>query len=402
MHPHPVLWTSLSVGEDQNGEIIFSFKRMHQDQSVDIAIVGGGIAGLAHAYMALRKGYSVVLFEREQFSVGASVRNFGMVWPIGQEPGVGLEYAMRSREHWIELSKQAGFWLNPNGSLHVAYHEDEETVLNEFLDLYRDSGFDCEWLSSDQVLQKSSAINTKGLRGGLHSKTECNVNPREAIRRIPLFLQEKYSLILRFGKLVHEITHPVIRTQDETWRASKIIVCSGSDFETLYPNLYAQQNLRKCKLQMMKAMPRQPFTLGPSLCAGLTLRHYASFSKCKSLAALDKRYDELEMGYKEHGVHVLLAQHDDGGLIIGDSHHYFNTVEPFDSEAVNQLILKYLSTFLQVEFDIVERWHGIYPKLNGSIKLELEPEPGVTIINGLGGAGMTLSFGIAEEIIERL
>ena len=382
--------------------VVLNLKRMHEDQSVDVAIVGGGIAGLAHAYMALRKGYRVVLFEREQFSVGASVRNFGMIWPIGQEPEVGLNYAIRSREHWVELSKQAGFWLNENGSLHVAYHEDEEAVLNEFLGLYNDSGFDCEWLSSDQVMQKSPMVNKIGLRGGLYSTTECNVNPKEAIRRIPLFLQEKYGLILRFGRLVHEITHPIIRTQDETWRASKIIVCSGSDFETLYPNLYAQQNLMKCKLQMMKAMPRQPFTLGPSLCAGLTLRHYAAFSKCKSLPILDKRYDELEIGFKDHGVHVLLAQHADGGLIIGDSHHYFKTVEPFDSEAVNQLILKYLSTFLETEFDIVERWHGVYPKLNGSINLELEPEPGVTIINGLGGAGMTLSFGIAEEIVGRL
>ena len=375
---------------------------MHQDHSVDIAVVGGGIAGLAHAYMALRKGYRVVLFEREQFSVGASVRNFGLIWPIGQQPEVGLQYAMRSREHWIDVSKKADFWLNENGSLHLAYHEDEEAVLHEFLDVYKESGFECEWLSSDQIVQKSPAVNWKNLRGGLYSKTECNVNPREAIRRIPLFLQEKYGLILRFGKLVHEITHPFLRTQDETWQASKIYVCSGSDFETLYPNLYAEQHVSKCKLQMMKAMPRQPFTLGPSLCAGLTLRHYASFSKCKSLPALDKRYDELEMGYKDNGMHVLLAQHADGGLIIGDSHHYFKTVEPFDSEAVNQLILNYLSTFLEVEFDITERWHGVYPKLNGTIKLELEPEPGVTIINGLGGAGMTLSFGIAEEIVGRL
>jgi FAD dependent oxidoreductase TIGR03364 len=375
---------------------------MHQDQSVDIAVVGGGIAGLAHAYMALRKGYRVVLFEREQFSVGASVRNFGMVWPIGQEPEVGLDYALRSRQHWIELAKQSGFWLSSHGSIHLAYHEDEEAVLHEFIELYKDRGFDCDWLGADQIVQKSPAANWKGLRGGLYSKTECNVNPREAIRRIPLFLQEKYGLILRYGRLVHEITHPIIRTRDETWRASKIYVCSGSDFETLYPNLYAQQNLTKCKLQMLKAIPRQPFVLGPALCAGLTLRHYAAFSKCKSLPVLDKRYDELEMGFKEHGVHVLLAQHADGSLIIGDSHHYFNTVEPFDSESVNQLILSYLNTFLDVEFDIVERWHGVYPKYKSGICLELEPEPGVTIINGLGGAGMTLSFGMAEEIVGRL
>ena len=150
----------------------FKLKFMHQDNSVDIAVVGGGIAGLAHAYMALRKGYRVVLFEREQFSVGASVRNFGMIWPIGQEPTVGLEYALRSRQHWINLSKQAGFWLSMNGSLHLAYHNDEEAVLHEFIELYENSDFDCEWVNAEQIMQKSAAVNRKGLCGGLYSKTE--------------------------------------------------------------------------------------------------------------------------------------------------------------------------------------------------------------------------------------
>jgi len=373
------------------------------DRSADIAIVGAGIVGLAHAYMALRKGYRVVLFEREQFAVGASVRNFGLVWPIGQEPGVGLDRALRARRHWLEVSEQAGFNIQTNGSLHVAYHEDEWNVLNEFMQLYKDTDYQCELLSPAEVAQHSTVTRQEGLYGGIYSKTEGTVYAREAIRRIPQWLQEKYGLIIRYGHVVTEIALPKIKTARETWSVDKVYVCSGADFETLYPEVFDQHPLSKCKLQMLKAVPEKPVKLGPTLCAGLTLRHYSAFSKCASLAAVDARYDRENRGFKDHGVHVLLAQNAQGELIIGDSHHYSKTVEPFDQEFVNDIILDYLKSFTELgNLRIVERWHGIYPKLQGGLNLLIEPEPNVTIVNGLGGAGMTLSFGLAEEVIGKL
>ena len=137
------------------------------DRTVYIAIVGGGIVGLAHAYMALKKGFRVVLFEREQFAVGASVRNFGLLWSIGQEPGVDFERACRGRKHWQEIASQAGFWLNNNGSLHVAYHEDEWCVLQEFMALYKDSGYECSVLSPAQIRESPTILKKQGLFGGL-------------------------------------------------------------------------------------------------------------------------------------------------------------------------------------------------------------------------------------------
>ena len=375
---------------------------MEAKNSADLAIVGAGIVGLAHAYHALRKGLKVVLFERELFAIGASVRNFGMIWPIGQQPNEGLDLALRSREHWMEISNQAGFWLNPSGSLHVVYHQDEWDVLNEFAAMYSADPYQLQLLSPEEVLKKSPAVNPKGLIGGLWSSTECVVNPREAVRRIPVWLNEKFGLNLCFGQQVKEISLPKVITSKETWMVDKVIVCSGMDFRTLYPEVFKQHSVTQCKLQMMKAVRvDEEFDIGPSLCAGLTLRHYQAFTNCPSLKKVDARYDAESMEFKDHGIHVLLSQNNHGELIIGDSHHYGLTHEPFDSERINRIILDYLSTFIKIkEFNITERWHGIYPKLSGKINLVVEPEKNVTIVNGLGGAGMTLSFGLAERVIQ--
>lgn len=373
------------------------------DRSADIAIVGGGIVGLAHAYMALKKGYRVVMFERDEFAVGASVRNFGLIWGIGQEPGERFNRAIRSRHHWQHIAEEAGFWINNNGSLHVVYHQDEWDVLKEFMSLYKGSGYQCKLLSPDEVTNLSPVVRKEGLLGGMFSDTESTVYAREAIRRIPLWLQQKYGLVLRFGNVVTEIQLPVVKTSREQWKVDKVFVCGGADFETLYPEVFDQFPVTKCKLQMMKAVTDRQFKLGPTLCAGLTLRHYSAFSACASLPRLSERYDESSSLLKDHGIHVLLAQNEKGELIIGDSHHYSKTVEPFDSEHVNTIIMEYLDSFTELgRLRITERWHGVYPKVNGSTNLVVHPEPGVTIVTGLGGAGMTMSFGLAEELIEKL
>src|SRR5580700_8819210 len=100
--------------------------RMIITKKVDVAVVGAGIVGLAHAYLAARSGRTVVVFERNPAALGASVRNFGMVWPIGQPAGRLHEMALRSREIWLEVLQQAKLPCLPTGSLHATYREDEE------------------------------------------------------------------------------------------------------------------------------------------------------------------------------------------------------------------------------------------------------------------------------------
>jgi FAD dependent oxidoreductase TIGR03364 len=363
-------------------------------------VIGAGIVGLATARALAIRGYAVKVIERNERAVGASIRNFGMVWPIGQPDGELYERAMLSLYIWKEVCDSAGIWYDEAGSLHLAYNNDEQAVLEELQEIYQHRNY--ELLNADETLAKSPAVTGKNLAGSLYSPHELIVDPRTAIATIPLWLAEKYGVRFIWGKAVTDICYPAVYMGSDTLEADEIYVCSGADFETLYPELYVSLPITKCKLQMMrlKAQPGN-WRIGPALCGGLSLVHYNSFKTAPSLRQLNNHLEEEYAAYLKWGIHVLVSQNQAGELTVGDSHEYGLTPDPFDKQFINQLILDYLKRFASFKDETVtETWNGIYPKLtNGESHIMLEPENGVTIINGLGGAGMTLSFGLCEQLI---
>ncbi len=368
----------------------------------DIAIVGGGIIGLAHAYIAAKElGLRVLLLEREDRAIGASIRNFGMIWPIGQS-SEALPMAMQSRQYWLEASSLANFWAASVGSLHLAYRDDELAVLTDFVDGAKAQGYQVQLQSPATICAANPAIVPNGLLGGMYSATEVNVDARQAISQLHLYLSEVLGVDIRYRHLVKEIAYPQVHTSQGSFSADRVIVATGADFETLYPALFAAAPIQKCKLQMLRTAPQpRPYQLGANLAAGLTLQHYAAFKSCPSLAALQERIASEMADYNHYGIHVMASQTALGEITIGDSHEYGHTFDPFICQEINQLILDYLATFLRLPAPLIAScWYGIYPKLqNAKPALIVETEPGVTVVNGVGGAGMTMSFGIASALL---
>jgi FAD dependent oxidoreductase TIGR03364 len=366
----------------------------------DVAIVGAGIVGLAHALAAARRGLRVTVFERDERAVGASIRNFGLPYPVALALTPVHRRALRSREIWIEAAREAGFWLDQNGTLFLAYHKDEEAVLREFLAAACDPSY--RWVPRDEIERLTPGARVDGLRGGVFSSTELTVDPREAIKALPVWLGEKYGVRFFFGCPVHAVQHPSLHTLAGEWRADQIVVCSGADFETLYPQVYRQSGLTKCRLQMMRLeAPDAHWRLGPSLCSGWTISRYSNFQGCPSVGALLKR---LQRDWPEHvpwDIHVLLAQNRHGEFVVGDTHEYGLTFDPFSRDRADQLILDYLHTFAAFPrtATIAERWQGVYTKLDGQHKFIARPQPGVTIAQVTNGLGMTQSFGLGEEVV---
>jgi FAD dependent oxidoreductase TIGR03364 len=371
------------------------------ERRADVLVVGGGALGCAHAVAAVRAGLSVTVCERDAVARGASVRNFGMIWPIGQPAGEDLATALRSRALWGALADEAGFSCRPCGSLHVAYADDELAVLQEF----QRAGTmpDLRLLTPEEARAVQPALVAEGLRGALHSPHEANVDPGVAISAVHGWLRRQ-GVVMRCATPVAAVrAGGAVLADGAQLEAERVVICTGEDFSALLPEVYAASDLVRCRLQMAAlAPPHAGFALGPMLAAGLTLLHYDSFAACPALPALRSRLDAELPEHRARGIHVLVSQGDDGRLIVGDSHDYRAPFEPGLDALTERLILDQLATFFAPAGGarLLRRWSGCYAKRRGGASVfRAEPIPGVEVVTGVGGSGMTRSLALGEQTV---
>ena len=119
-------------------------------------VVGAGIVGLATARALAARKYDVKVIERTGRAIGASIRNFGMIWPIGQPDGKLYERALLSANIWKEICRETKIWHDKVGSLHLAYNKYEWDVLCELAEVYRHRQY--QLLSPDAAEQYSPVI----------------------------------------------------------------------------------------------------------------------------------------------------------------------------------------------------------------------------------------------------
>ena len=183
------------------------------------------------------------------------------------------------------------------------------------------------------------------------------------------------------------------------WSADQVLVCSGTDTQTLFPQHFQSSGTRLCKLRMLRTAPQpSAWRLGPHLASGLTLRHYKSFEACPSLNQLRQRVAAETPELDRYGIHVMAAQNQTGHVLLGDSHEYGDEVTPFDHSEIEHLILREVQRqFSLPDWNIEARWHGCYLKQPEQALVRIEVEPGIEICLSPGGAGMTLSLGWAER-----
>lgn len=361
-----------------------------------VAVVGAGIVGLAHAYAAARRGAQVRVFERDSRACGASVRNFGLGLVLGQPSGELFELALRSRALWLELLPAMGLWHKAAGSLTVARDAPQLDVLRAF---HQHCG--TQYATALRSADDLAAIGLPGM-GALYSPHEIALDSRQVLPTLARYLHEQHGVQFHFDTLVHAIDLPGVHTSSGCFEADQAVVCSGHDFQTLYPAQFAPLGLRRCALQMLRL--RDPgLRLGPALLTGLSTLHYPSFTGnaalAPALAALRDHVRQEAPAVLRHGVHLIVQQLESGELIVGDSHDYEASPAPYCQEAIDTLLLGLAGALLGRPLRVLERWQGIYASGPRPYEI-LQINEDVFAVAITSGVGMSIALALAERTLQ--
>jgi D-hydroxyproline dehydrogenase subunit beta len=365
--------------------------------SCDLAVVGAGIVGLAHAWAGVKRGLRVAVIEREARACDASVRNFGFVTVSGQEPSVTRPRALRSLALWEEVAAGAGIPIVQRGAVIVARREEAFEVLDQFARSPMGEG--CEMWDAARTRREMpmAAVN---VAGALWSAHEIRIEARDALARIAAWLAAR-GVEFHWRCAAFDVEGGRLRHSGGGIEAGATVFAPGNGMPALFPSIAAREQVHICKLQMMRLAPPGWKLPGVAM-SDLSLARYEGFAAMPAAARLQARLERECADALARGIHVIVAQSSDGSLVVGDSHEYAQTAEAFSDARTDALILDEMGALFGDGAVVTERWNGYYPVARTQPLLREGVGDRARLALVTSGTGMSTAFAIGEETIAEL
>lgn len=369
-------------------------------ESFDLAVVGAGVVGLAHALAAARSGLRVVVVERDARANGASARMSGLVTVAGHAPGAMWRRAKRSRDVWAEVCREAGVRIEHEGLAIVARRPEAATALSAFA--ATEGGEGCNFYRPEDAHALFPQFRGD-IAGVFWSPDEIRVEARTAIPKIAAWLDDAHGVAFRWETAVTAATDAGLETSRGPVAASASVVCAGDDFRTLFPERLAGAGLVRAKSQALRVRLEDGYELPGAVASDLAILRLPGFEELDGVEALRARLEAEQPDALRHGVVMLASQSADGSVVVSGSRALEATPDPFQSEAVDALILGELEAVLDVKpRQILSRWVGTYAFSPERPVVVEAPSERVRVVVAASAAGASSAFAVAEETIAGL
>ncbi len=240
------------------------------DSRFDVAIVGGGIIGLAIGWKLAKRGFSVGIFERDRIGSGATRAATGMLAATAEvEPGEDdlLPLTLASQGLWPdfagELEAETGLSVDykSEGTMVVALGRDEVDRLRFRHELQTRLGLKTVWLSGSVAREREP-----GLRPNVSGAILCEQDHQVDARLVAAALAASFR---KAGGQLFENTRVVslersgrkvtgLSTETETYAAGTVVLAAGAWSPELVQGLQLPVRPLKGQSLSLRMDPRNP------------------------------------------------------------------------------------------------------------------------------------------------
>lgn len=157
-----------------------------------IAIIGGGVCGLAIGWRLAQAGRAVTVFERGEAGLGATWAAAGMLAPqVEAEPSEEplLKLALESRAMWPDFAREleaaSGIAIDyrTEGTIVVAHDRDDVERLRFQYDFQRQLGLDLEWIPGSEARRREPHL-ARSVTAAVFSPLDHQVDNRKLARAL--------------------------------------------------------------------------------------------------------------------------------------------------------------------------------------------------------------------------
>lgn len=349
----------------------------------EVAVVGGGVAGLGIAWQLAEAGRRVVVLERGRVGRGATWAAAGMLAPSAEAGfeeldlyGLGRESLRRWPGFARALRQSSGIDVGyrDEGTLVVADDRDSARALRRLFAFQQEHGVPVEWLTGDEAADLEPLLSPR-LPAAVFAPEDHQVDNRalaEALHRAA----EQAGVEIREETAVAAIEpddeQPAVRLADGERLAARAVVLAAGAWSASVDGLEPAPPVRPVKGQMLS------LRLDPE--RGLDLRHVV------------------------RGPDAYLVPKPDGRLVVGATSEEVGE----DTAVTAGGIYRVLEGAVEVvpgveEMEIIETWAGLRPASRDHAPLLGASEhPGVVYATGHYRHGILLAAVTAEEVAAEL
>lgn len=330
------------------------------DARADVAIVGGGIAGVATAYFLAKSGASVILLEARGIAEAASGRNAGFLLA-----GVAENFVAASQRYG--RARALRIWRLTERTRALVRSLVAEHAIDcelRFNGSDQVPGGEAEW---DEVRESARLLAAEGVRVSVDEAARVATYLDDGELHPVRWVRGLARAAAGLGVRVHEDTpvtsaaDGVLRTATGVVRAGTLLLCTNA-----YTAHLAPSRVRPVRGQMLATAPTEPVFARPA--------------------------------YADHGYRYW-RQRADGRVLVGGWRDSAVEEEVGEDETPTPRIQAHLDAFLRehgITAPVTHRWAGTMGFSHDALPYVGQTGPRLFVCGGFTGHGMSFGPAAAE------